>query len=650
MPPSSRPRSSRPRPRSAPLHVWKFGGASLADATAVATAASRIAALPRTAGGRRLGAGRRHRPAARRRRSRRGRPGQGRRRRRSPPCASATSASPRRCCRAAPARRAALAAVDASVGEFEELLAAVAILQHLSPRTRDLIVARGERLSATLLAAAVTRAGRRAVYVDATEVVVTDDQHGGASPLIAPDDPPGGTACCGRTWPAGRVPVVPGFIGRAADGSVATLGRGGSDLTATLLARALGAEVVSLWKDVPGILTSDPRLVPDARLIPQLHHQEAAEVAHYGAKVLHPRALIPISGTRITLEVRSFLDPSRPGTTVAGRLVSPQYPVKAVAVLPAPGRGHRGRQGHGRRARHRRADLRRGGRRAAVGVDDLPGVVGELDRLHRAGGRSRPRRRQPAPRLRRRDRHRRDRQRRRAGRAVGDRRGRRRHGRHAGHRRAGLHGARDQRRQRRRHRPGIVRAQHLVRRHRRGRRRGRAQGARRLSAVEDRRRPAAGPPAHRRGAARLRPRRPGPGRADRRDAQGPPGAHRRAARSLRLRLRRPRHVAGAPAPSRPGRRTPAACWPRSAARPATAAEALAFMAEPRRVAAGAGRRDQRRDQRHAAVGARPRLRRRARQQAAARRIVGVLQHGCSAPPPTPAAPSASRPPSAPGCR
>src|SRR5207247_1836390 len=127
--------------------------------------------------------------------------------------------------------------------------------------------------------------------------------------------------------------VVPGFIGRAPDGSVATLGRGGSDLTATLLARALGARRVILWKDVPGILTADPRLVPDARLIPQLHHREAGEVAHYGAKVLHPRALIPIAGTRIILHVRSFLDPNRPGTEVSARRASRAYPVKAIAIV-----------------------------------------------------------------------------------------------------------------------------------------------------------------------------------------------------------------------------------------------------------------------------------------------------------------------------
>ena len=107
----------------------------------------------------------------------------------------------------------------------------------------------------------------------------------------------------------------------------------GTDLTATLLGRSLGARRVVLWKDVPGILTADPRVVGDARLIPQLHHREAAEVAHYGAKVLHPRALIPIAGTRIVLEVRSFINPQAPGTEVSARRSLRTYPVKAIATV-----------------------------------------------------------------------------------------------------------------------------------------------------------------------------------------------------------------------------------------------------------------------------------------------------------------------------
>jgi aspartokinase/homoserine dehydrogenase 1 len=131
----------------------------------------------------------------------------------------------------------------------------------------------------------------------------------------------------------GVTPVVPGFFGAAPAGSVATLGRGGTDLTATLLARSLSAAEVVLWKDVTGILTADPRDVPGARVIPDLHRREAAEAAYFGAKVLHPRALIPLEGTRTTLRVRSFLDPEQPGTSVTARRGDARYPVKALATI-----------------------------------------------------------------------------------------------------------------------------------------------------------------------------------------------------------------------------------------------------------------------------------------------------------------------------
>jgi aspartokinase/homoserine dehydrogenase 1 len=185
-----------------------------------------------------------------------------------------------------------------------------------------------------LLAATLAGMRRRTKYVDALEIVRTDDVHGGATPRL---DETGALArkvlqplLASRT-----IPIVPGFIGRAPDGSVATLGRGGTDLSATVLARVLRARSVVLWKDVAGIMTADPRMVPDARVIPQLHHREAAEVAHYGAKVLHPRALIPIAGTRITIRVRSFIDPDAPGTEVSSRQSLKNYPVKSLAVLPA---------------------------------------------------------------------------------------------------------------------------------------------------------------------------------------------------------------------------------------------------------------------------------------------------------------------------
>ncbi|MGE0813056.1 MAG: aspartate kinase [Vicinamibacterales bacterium] len=312
--------------------IWKFGGASLADAAAVAAAAARIAAHdgPLVVVASALAGvtdllldGADHAMAGR-----------------AADAAATARALARRHLRVAAAlrlpvrvRRRIGSAVDAAVEEYRHVCTAVGILGHLSPRTRDLLAARGERLSALLLTAAIAQAGRRADLVDATEVVVTDGHFGGASPLL-----PESTKLARRVLlpvlKRRHVPVIPGYIGLAPGGGIATLGRGGSDLTATLLGRALGAPKVTLWKDVPGILTSDPRLVPDTRLIPELHHQEAAEVAHYGAKVLHPRALIPIAGTRVRLEVRSFLDPTRPGTVVSGQHVAPAYPVKAVAVLP----------------------------------------------------------------------------------------------------------------------------------------------------------------------------------------------------------------------------------------------------------------------------------------------------------------------------
>lgn len=229
-------------------------------------------------------------------------------------------------------RRDLLALVDAAAREYREITRAVAALGDLTPRAADTLVARGERASAALLAAVLRRAGRRSSAVEATAVVSTDGRHGGAAPDL-PRTRSRARRSLGPLLRRGVTPVVPGFIGAGPDGSVTTLGRGGSDLTATVLGRALGARRVVLWKDVPGILTADPRMVPDARLIPQLHHREAAEVAYYGAKVLHPRALIPIAGSRVALHVRSFLEPARPGTEVSGRKTLPKYPVKALATV-----------------------------------------------------------------------------------------------------------------------------------------------------------------------------------------------------------------------------------------------------------------------------------------------------------------------------
>jgi aspartokinase/homoserine dehydrogenase 1 len=315
----------------APLEVWKFGGASLASPEAILKAARLAAAhhgplvvVPSAFAGVTdlLLEGASHAIAGRGQESGR--------------IAAAFLRRHREVVRAllpeGEARRKLLAQVDAAAREYRDLCAATSLLGDLAPRVTDRLVSRGERMSARILTAALARAGRRAVYVDALDVIRTDEHHGSAAPGL-PETAKLARRILTPHLAAGGLVVVPGYIGRAPDGSVTTMGRGGTDLSATLLARALGARRVVLWKDVPGILTADPRLVPDARLIPQLHHREAGEVAHYGAKVLHPRALIPIAGTRIVLNVRSFLNPEAPGTEVSARRSLRTYPVKALAIV-----------------------------------------------------------------------------------------------------------------------------------------------------------------------------------------------------------------------------------------------------------------------------------------------------------------------------
>ncbi|HVO12784.1 MAG TPA: aspartate kinase [Vicinamibacteria bacterium] len=317
--------------RAPRLEVWKFGGASLADAAAVRHAVALVRAhrgplvvvVSALAGVTDLlldGA----------RRSVRG----------DPAAASTAAATFLRRHRdlahtlvtSAAARRPLLSLADEQAREYREIAHAMSALADLSSRASDTLVARGERAASAVVAAVLDRVGRRAQRVDATELVLTDGRHGQAAPELA-ETRRRARAVLLPLLRRGITPVVPGFIGAGPDGAVTTLGRGGSDLTATLLARALGAERVVLWKDVPGILTADPRAVPDARLLPQMHHREAAEVAYFGAKVLHPRALIPLDGSRIALHVRSFADPGRPGTEVSTRRTLADYPVKALATI-----------------------------------------------------------------------------------------------------------------------------------------------------------------------------------------------------------------------------------------------------------------------------------------------------------------------------
>lgn len=233
----------------------------------------------------------------------------------------------------AKASREMATAIEAAGDELDALVRALAVLREASPRVSDHVISRGERLSARLLAGALQASGAKAALVDALDAVITDGPYGDVTPdLVATR-----TAAQQSIRPLLNrrvIAVVPGFLGRARDGGTATLGRGGSDLTATTLGRALDAASVTLWKDVPGLLTADPRVVPDARLLPLVHPSEAAELAYYGAKVLHPRALLPLAGKRIALWVRPFGDPSATGTEISTRREGDPPPVRSLSAVP----------------------------------------------------------------------------------------------------------------------------------------------------------------------------------------------------------------------------------------------------------------------------------------------------------------------------
>src|SRR2546426_8912315 len=184
-------------------------------------------------------------------------------------------------------RRCELAAeVEHIAGEVGNLCRGIALLRELTPRTLAAVSSIGERLSARLMAGTLRELGVRSETIEATEVIITDNEYGQAEPLMDQVR----ERASARLVPLladGITPVVTGFIGATADGTVTTLGRGGSDYSATTLGAALDADEIIIWTDVDGVLTADPRLVPEARLLREISYNETAEVAYFCAKVAH---------------------------------------------------------------------------------------------------------------------------------------------------------------------------------------------------------------------------------------------------------------------------------------------------------------------------------------------------------------------------
>ena len=213
--------------------------------------------------------------------------------------------------------------IEEILQEGEHLCLGTILLSELTLRARDAISSLGERLSAPLVAAALANSGIAAEAIEATELVVTDSNHGAAEPQMEATR----GLCEARLRPLlqrGIVPVVTGFLGATAEGVLTTLGRGGSDYSATILGAALEADEVIIWTDVDGVLTADPRLVSGVNTIPEISYSEAAELAFFGAKVLHQKALRPLIRSGIPVWICNTFAPERRGTkiTASGSQIS----------------------------------------------------------------------------------------------------------------------------------------------------------------------------------------------------------------------------------------------------------------------------------------------------------------------------------------
>lgn len=226
----------------------------------------------------------------------------------------------------------ALGAIQGLVSEFQRIASGVLMLGVRPPRSVDEAIAIGERLSALLMAAYLESQSVPAVAVSGADVIVTDAVFGGASPL--PDLTREKTRQ--KLVPLvedGAVPVVTGFNGATVDGRPTTLGRGGSDFSASILAAALDAAELWIWTDVDGIMTADPRLVPEAAVLDEVTYSEAAELAYAGAKVLHPRTLAPLIERQIPVWSKNSFALDKPGTKIVPKLDAEEHGPRAVTSM-----------------------------------------------------------------------------------------------------------------------------------------------------------------------------------------------------------------------------------------------------------------------------------------------------------------------------
>jgi aspartate kinase len=229
-------------------------------------------------------------------------------------------------------REATKAEIKSLIGSLMDLCKAIAVLGEASPRALDAVASLGERMSVRLLAAIANDAGIPARAIEATGLIITNDHFQNAHPDL--------TVTAERTrsqlpplLEAGVIPIITGFLGATPAGIVTTLGRGGSDYSAAILGAVLPAEDVWIWTDVDGVMTADPRLVSDAVTLPEISYSEIAELAYYGAKVLHPKTIRPLRDAGIGLRICNTFNPAHPGTRLSYHPQKNGRVIKAVTAI-----------------------------------------------------------------------------------------------------------------------------------------------------------------------------------------------------------------------------------------------------------------------------------------------------------------------------
>jgi bifunctional aspartokinase / homoserine dehydrogenase 1 len=239
-------------------------------------------------------------------------------------------------------------AMDGLINEFSRFCQAITVLGEATPRALDAIAGLGERLSARLFASALQERGFDAEPVDAFNLIVTDSQYQSAVPDFKASSEK--TLDCLRPlFSQGKVPIVTGFIGATPEGIPTTLGRGGSDYSAAILGTILEADEVWIWTDVDGVMTADPRFIPEAHTIPELTFREVAELAYFGAKVLHPKTIRPVVDRGIGLRVCNTFAPDKPGTFVISErknrepgVIKAITEIRKIQLITVEGRGMMG--------------------------------------------------------------------------------------------------------------------------------------------------------------------------------------------------------------------------------------------------------------------------------------------------------------------